>query len=495
MALTRVTSGVLGANAVSAEKLANGSISSRTLGNNSILLQHLSSSANFTTSINTVQSNVDVLQANINTVAANVGSVITNVNIVTANVRNVAANTIRNKANVDTALANVIQLNANIDAVQTNVVAAEANVAAVLDGTSPFTGAVTMQDTLTVQGNLVVVGAQVDLGIGSAQIDDATLLLAANTPPAQGLPTDAGILINRGANANVFFGFAQYGDHIDFIFTDAPANNTQHFAISYIDVHANSFGSDATHTPGFTGYHHADHPDTGMYFIPTEDKISFSTGGTNQANILSSGNIELTIGSIEQIDGNRIDLKRNSNIILNSTDSVKILLDVDNDDTASFLGIYSDTADETTDVESALVSIRDDGNVFVAHDINIVGNANVNSVNLLSNDYVTYTRLNANINVVSQNVDSGVGLVKKVNTAVSTGSSNVFYVATPTPTQIPSDLDKVNVFIDGVRQIPDDPGTSNNDFVYSSADASVTITDPNLPAGLNIIIDALCPRP
>jgi len=495
MALTRITSGVLGSNAVSAEKLANGSITSRTLGNNSIELKHLASSANFTNTINTVSSNVDGLQTNVNSVSANVGAMITNTNIVTANVRNVAANTIQNKANMAVISANTVQTKANINVLHANIVAAESNIGLILDGTSPFTGAVTMQDTLTVQGNLVVVGAQVDLGIGSAQIDDATLLLAANTPPAQGLPTDSGILINRGANANVFFGFAQYGDHIDFIFTDAPASNTQHFAISYIDVHANSFGSDATHTPGFTGYHHADHPDTGMYFIPTEDKISFSTGGTNQANILSSGNIELTIGSIEQIDGNRIDLKRNSNIILNSTDSVKILLDVDNDDTASFLGVYSDTADETTAVDSALVSIRDDGNVFIAHDINVVGNANVNSVNLLSNDYVTYTRLNANINVVSQNVDSGVGLVKKVNAAVSTGSSNVFYVATPTATQIPSDIDKVNVFIDGIRQIPDNPGTSNNDFVYSSADASVTITDASLPAGLNIIIDALCPRP
>ena len=88
-----------------------------------------------------------------------------------------------------------------------------------------------------------------------------------------------------------------------------------------------------------------------------------------------------------------------------------------------------------------------------------------------------------------------VGLVKKVNSAVSTGSSNVFFVATPKAAQKPSDIDKVDVFIDGIRQRPDSLTGSNNDFVYSSTDASVTITDPALPSGLIVVIDALCPRP
>ena len=78
---------------------------------------------------------------------------------------------------------------------------------------------------------------------------------------------------------------------------------------------------------------------------------------------------------------------------------------------------------------------------------------------------------------------------------ISTGSSNVFHCATPTAAQKPSDIDKVDVFIDGIRQRPDSLTGSNHDFVYSSADASVTITDPNLPSGLIVVIDALCPRP
>src|SRR6056300_457770 len=136
---------------------------------------------------------------------------IDNVNIVNSNLNYYASygnTTFDTKANVSTtyfaALANdyatYTLLNANLDIVQDNV-------ASIIDGTTQFTGPVTMQETLTVQGNLIIVGSQVDLGIGSARIDDATILLAANTPADEGLATDAGILINRGANDNVFFGF------------------------------------------------------------------------------------------------------------------------------------------------------------------------------------------------------------------------------------------------------------------------------------------------
>jgi hypothetical protein len=407
--------------------------------------------------------------------------------------------------------------NTNINTVQTNVVAAESNIAAILDGTSPFTGAVTMQDTLTVQGNLYVVGAQVDLGIGSAQIDDATLLLAANTPADQGLPADSGIVINRGANANVFFGFAAYGDHIDFIFTDAPADNVLHYAISYIDVHANSFGVEGAHDATFTGFHHADHPTTGIYMPAGEGTIEFAAAGVTVANVITGGNLHLSAAGI--IHGpsaaNTLDLDddelgdRQNSITLRSLQSVGIFLDSNDSNDNNFFNIY-DAEDDPNAVgkDDGIFSVRDYGEVFISDNVSVVGNANVQqnvvaqgqvyaqgTIDLVGNDYATYVTLNANINAVSQNVDSGVGLIKKVNTITSTGSSNVFFVATPTATQIPSDIEKVNVFIDGIRQTPDNPGVSNNDFVYSSVNASVTITDASLPSGLTVIVDALCPRP
>jgi len=204
MALTRITTGSISSNSISAEKMQNSSIQARHFQTGTITLDLMDANANVaaaetrinanldivqdnvdvnTTSINTVQSNLVLAEANIVQVQQNVSA---NVNTVRDNLVNYAAYGNTNfdtKANVSTtyfaALANdyatYTLLNANIDVVQDNV-------ASIIDGTSQFTGDITMQQTLTVQGNLYVVGAQVDLGIGSAQISDATLLLAANTP-------------------------------------------------------------------------------------------------------------------------------------------------------------------------------------------------------------------------------------------------------------------------------------------------------------------------
>ena len=159
------------------------------------------------------------------------------------------------------------------------------------------------------------------------------------------------------------------------------------------------------------------------------------------------------------------------------------------------VSIVDNVAALTTEDTALQARITANSTAFQAEDTALQARITANNTLLHSNDFITFTRLNANLNVVSSNVDSGVGLVKKVNSAVSTGSSNVFFVATPTAAQKPSDIDKVDVFIDGIRQRPDSLTGSNHDFVYSSADASVTITDPSLPSGLIVVIDALCPRP
>lgn len=401
MALTRVTSGVLSSNAVSAEKLANGSITARTLGNNSIELKHLSSSANFTSAINTVQANLTANNiqhtANINTVSANVAAISANVNIVSGNVGGVAANTIRNKANVDTALANVIQLNANINVVQ-------ANVAAIIDGSTAFTDAVTMNDDLIVTGNLIVNGETTTANSVNMVVQDRMLMLANS---ATGAPAaDVGILFNRGNQGNAAFFYDESGQTFKVSDTKDPSTNV---ALSPV----------------------------------------------------TAGNLDVGIITAATVKFNGADL----NTAL------------------------------TDNVAALQARITANSIAFQAEDTALQARITANNTLLNSNDFITFTRLNANINVVSANVDSGVGLVKKVNSAVSTGSSNVFFVATPTAAQKPSDIDKVDVFIDGIRQRPDSLTGSNNDFVYSSTDASVTITDPALPSGLIVIIDALCPRP
>jgi len=242
-------------------------------------------------SVDTATGTETRLNANLDLTNDNVSSLTTTVD----NFGTYANTNLDTKANVSAtyflALANDFAtytlLDANVSAVQDNVAAAEANIASIIDGSTEFTGDVVMQQALTVSGNLYVIGSQVDLGIGSAQINDATLLLAANTPADAQLGVDSGIVINRGQDSNVFFGFASYGDHIDFIFTDAPADNAAHYPIAYIDVHANSFGAEGTHDPTYTAVHHADRPTTGFYF-PTNEIVGV-IGGAYKANITASG--------------------------------------------------------------------------------------------------------------------------------------------------------------------------------------------------------------
>ena len=257
-----------------------------------------------------LNANLDVVQDNVSTLTTTVDNFGTssNANATALALEDAALQTrlganVNSLQNEDTALqariaANALvaasndyvtytRLDANVSAVQDNVAAAEANIAAIIDGSTAFTGDVTMNQALTVSGNLYVIGAQVDLGISSAQIDDATLLLAANTPADAQLGVDSGIVINRGQDANVFFGFASYGDHIDFIFTDAPADNAAHYPIAYIDVHANTFGTESTTTPTNVAFYDTDDITTGIYW--PESNIGFSVGGVNKANIYSGG--------------------------------------------------------------------------------------------------------------------------------------------------------------------------------------------------------------
>jgi len=289
-----------------------------------------------------------------------------------------------------------------------------------------------MNQALTVSGNLYVIGAQVDLSISSAQIDDATLLLAANTPADAQLGVDSGIVINRGQDANVFFGFAQYGDHIDFIFTDAPADNAAHYAIAYIDVHANSFGAEGTHDPNFTAIHHADRPTTGFYF-PTNEIVGV-IGGAYKANITASGLEAVAVYS----DG--VELQANDSATLFSayandyathtqiTANVDIVQDnvaqnatdisaVEARRTANIAGAVSTITTSDLTASRALAS---DGSGKVAVSavtatelgyldgvtsaIQTQIDSKIATTASAANDYVTYTQLNANINVVQDNV-------------------------------------------------------------------------------------------
>ena len=40
--------------------------------------------------------------------------------------------------------------------------------------------------------------------------------------------------------------------------------------------------------------------------------------------------------------------------------------------------------------------------------------------------------------------------------------------------------------IDGVQQVRDVPGTSNNDFIFHNANNTIQLTEASIPAGLTV---------
>lgn len=222
--------------------------------------------------IDTVQSNVTTLEGDVSTNAGNIDTVQSNVTTnvqrldslkyfrrITANGVNIDATAnadaltitagdgitligdagtkslaihVDGASDVNTVQDNVTALAANVDIVQDNV-------AAIIDGTTPFSGDVTFQQNVTIDGNLIVGGSQTTIGSVDTTIQDRTIILS-NGATAAGF--DTGILMSRGADANVFIGFDESADQVVVAFTqDEGGNVVTDFTFSaYADMHVNN---------------------------------------------------------------------------------------------------------------------------------------------------------------------------------------------------------------------------------------------------------------
>lgn len=134
-------------------------------------------------------------------------------------------------SDIDTVQDNVATNAQNIDTVQDNV-------AGIIDGSTAFTGSVTMNQNLTVDGDLIVGGTQTYLGSTDTVIDDRILILS-NGAASAGF--DTGVLLSRGSDSNVFMGWDESSDQISFAFTQADGSNTvtDYTFTAYADVHVN----------------------------------------------------------------------------------------------------------------------------------------------------------------------------------------------------------------------------------------------------------------
>ena len=411
MALTRVTSTVLEANAVSAEKMANGSLVTRLYGVKSIEAKHFATSANAFS----LTTNVNLLQANLNQTSANIAAAALNITASTGNTVSLLANVNLNAANT---IQLQINLAANVNSVKANVDAAEANIAGILDGTT-FTGQVNMSDDLVIQGNLTVLGDSITANTLNSVVQDRFILLANSVTGAPS--ADVGIFMNRGTSGN---------------------------AALFYDESAKSFTVAETRDP-----------DSNVVISPTGlANLAVGTLKYNGAD-LNTAITDNRSGAISTVYKDNLTVSR----ALASDGSGKIIV---SDVTSTELGYLDGVT----------------GAIQTQLDSKIATTASA------ANDFVTFTRLNANINVVSSNV--AVGLARKVNVISSAdgegSGNNNFFVATPAGGN-PTAIDNISVSINGIMQ------AKTTDFLYTAGSGKVTFKDALIPDGLIVQITSFNP--
>jgi len=455
MSLTRITSGVVGANAISTEKLANGAITSRHIANTSIELKHLGSSANQVAGINTITANVNTVQANLNIVQANVNAQTTNVNIVSANVGNTVAFTAnveaRRVANIAGAISTVLTGDLTVSRALVSsgsgkiaVSAVSATELAHLDGVSSAIQtqlnavearraanniATTFTDDVIVTGNLIVNGDTTTANSINMVVQDRMLMLANS---ATGAPAaDVGLLFNRGNQGNAAIFYDESAKTFKLSDTKDPSSNTSLSPVT------------------------ASNLDVGIVTAATLNATAITQNGATLDNLIGS-NVSGAISTVKSTD-------LTASRALASSGSGKIEVSAVTATELGYLGGVTGAIQTQLDAKESIAASA-------------------------ANDFITFTRLNANINVVSGNV--ALGLTQKTN-VITSGGANTFHIATP-PASNPTTISNVQVFIDGLVQKPKTT-SSDNDYIYTAGSGLVTITDASLPSGLAIQITALYP--
>ena len=188
--------------------------------------------------INTVQSNVTALTTSVNTIKANVDSVQSNVTALTSSV-----NTI--KSNVDSVQSNVVSLTTSVNTIKSNVDSVQSNVTNIVNGTSQFTGNITIQKDLTVQGNLIVGGSSTIIESTDTVVKDRVITLANGAVAGS---FDSGLYISRGTSGNVFVGFDESADQFVAAYTNDVGGNTvtDYTLVSYANAHFNNIVVEGT---------------------------------------------------------------------------------------------------------------------------------------------------------------------------------------------------------------------------------------------------------
>ena len=154
-------------------------------------------------------------------------------------------------------------------------------------------------------------------------------------------------------------------------------------------------------------------------------------------------------------------------------------------------------------VQSNVGTLTTSTNTIRANVNSVQSNVDTNYLQAQSNDFVTFTRITANVNAVQGNLTSSmtqmvanvntvqnnvtaltsgaVLLVPFTNTNVSTSSSNVYFVGK----NVANYANIISVTVDGIYQAP------LIDWIGNFSNDTVQFTDAALPAGLTITISSL----
>jgi uncharacterized protein YlxW (UPF0749 family) len=197
-----------------------------------------------TTSVNGLQANINSVQSNlvtsVNLVQSNVATLTTSVNGLQANINTVQSNLV---TSVNLVQSNVTTLTTSVNGLQANINTVQANVTNIINGTTAFTGNITMNRDLTVSGNLVVGGATTTIQTTDTIIKDRVITLSNGAAAAT---FDTGLYLSRGTSGNVFVGFDESAKQFVAAYTNDGAGNTvTDFTIaSYANVRFNNITAD-----------------------------------------------------------------------------------------------------------------------------------------------------------------------------------------------------------------------------------------------------------
>lgn len=416
MGLTRVTTTVIDANALSAALLANGSIEARHIAPGSVGIAALGDDSNvaaahidLTANIDLIQDNVDVNILRINSTNQNIASVISNA----TSLGNHANTNLDTKANVSAtyflALANDLvtytQLNANIDVVH-------ANANGITDDSSViFNVEKTFADDVIITGNLIVNGDTVTANSINMVVEDRMMMLANSVT---GSPSaDVGLLFNRGNQGNAAFFYDETAKTFKISDTKDPSSNTVLSPVT------------------------AGNLDVGILTAAT-----LKYGGTSVNDAITDNRS----GAISSVFATDLTASR----ALASDGSGKIQ-------------VATTTLTELNHVNGVTGAIQ----------------TQLDTKDTVANVFNTYTRLNANINVVQDNITSTLGLVPFVN-VITTAGSNAVGIGADTS----SDANVITVSLDGVVQ-------GNTEFVMDHGTNVLQFKDASLPSGSVVTIFSL----